>query len=93
MKPKFAFIYFSDGCHPEAQQALVTGPACDTWVVGVSSFDEAREQAIRFAAEGCASLEFCGAFDNADFLASVRAVVDEKVAIGAVRLDHPPAFS
>ena len=69
---KFAFIIMGKDFHPQQDRAAIHGGAAQ--IIGVSSFDEACEEAVRLKEAGIGCIELCGAFGQEGTLRVIEAV-------------------
>ena len=69
---KFAFMIMGEGFHPDKDRASIHGGTAQ--IIGVSSLDEACEEAIKLKDEGIGCIELCGAFGTEGAMRVIDAV-------------------
>jgi hypothetical protein len=80
---RYAFLVKGPGYSPQLPRAELPSPHFHTTVIGVSSLQEAIEQALTLAAEGIQLIELCGGFRSAEAQA-IREALAGRIPIGLV---------
>lgn len=90
-KLEAAFIFLAPDTDPSTHKAVVSTPALNLNVVGVSNYSEAVDVAIKMVGKGVEAIELCAGFGN-EGIAMVSKAVKGKAVVGAVRFDHHPGL-
>jgi len=80
---RYAFLVKGPSYRPQQHRAELPSPQFHTVIIGVSSLQEAIEQALTLAEEGIQLIELCGGFRSAEAQA-IREAVAGRIPIGLV---------
>ncbi|SMD12118.1 DUF6506 family protein [Sporomusa malonica] len=86
---KAAFIFVAPEANSKQHRSVVTTPAVELTVVGVSDYQSAVVAVKELVEQGIVAIELCGGFGH-EGVAAVKKAVNKKAAVGVVRFDvHP----
>ncbi|WP_371362529.1 hypothetical protein SRRS_36740 [Sporomusa rhizae] len=86
---KAAFIFVAPEADSKQHRSVITTPAVELTVVGVSNVQSARAVVEELVEQGIGAIELCGGFGH-EGVAAVKKAASKKAVVGVVRFDiHP----
>ncbi|MEA4815426.1 hypothetical protein SDC9_187873 [bioreactor metagenome] len=85
-----AFIFLAGGTTKMSRAVVETGTV-NLHAIGVGSYKEACEEAVKLKEMGVTAIELCAGFGN-EGIAMIAKAVGKDVAVGAVKFDFHPAL-
>lgn len=86
---KAAFIFVAPEADSKQHRSVITTPAVELTVVGVSNVQSAAMVVEELVEQGIGAIELCGGFGH-EGVAAVKKAAGKKAVVGVVRFDiHP----
>ncbi|HWR44166.1 DUF6506 family protein [Sporomusa sp.] len=86
---KAAFVFVAPEANSKQHRSVITTPAVELTVVGVSDVQSAVAAVEELVEQGIGAIELCGGFGHQG-VAAVKKAANKKAVVGVVRFDvHP----
>ncbi|HWR05886.1 DUF6506 family protein [Sporomusa sp.] len=86
---KAAFVFVAPEANSKQHRSVITTPAVELTVVGVSDVQSAVAAVEELVEQGIGAIELCGGFGH-EGVAAVKKAANKQAVVGVVRFDvHP----